>query len=107
MSWPFSNVVEPNFKSGAGLIQVPQVLTPVPNVALNAKVWLLGVYVINNGNVQREFQVFDGTGGLVTPLMPLSGGSSENPALGDFIDFTGLQWIASGTDVWAKAWGYI
>lgn len=106
MSWPFSNVVEPNFRSGIGLIQVPTVMTPVPNIALGSKVWLLGVYVINNGAVERTFQVFDGSGGLVTPLLPLAGGAIENPELGNFIDFTGLQWIASGTDVWAKAWGY-
>lgn len=106
MSWPFSNVVEPNFRSGGGLIEVPTVLTPVPNVTLGTKVWLLGAYVINNGLVERAFQLFDGAGVVITPELALAGGAIAIPDLADFIDFTGLQWVADGADVWAKVWGY-
>lgn len=109
MSWPFTHVGAPNFRSGDSLVAVPTVLGAVPNVpSLSTQLWLLGLFIVNTAAVARTFQLFDGAGVAITPLITIAAGGMVRPdELGDFIDFKGLQWVADGADVSAKVWGYL
>lgn len=107
MSWPFSNVIAPNFKSGISLVEVPEVEAAVPNAPGAAQLWIMGMWVINNSDAERALTLTDGAGEPVLPAnVAVPAGGFFGPIEVPFMPIVGLRWVASGPGVMAKIWGY-
>lgn len=99
MAWPFSNVVQPNFDTGAG--------TAVPAVAgslTTSVTWILGAHLTNTGSVQRTITITN-TAGTVLLAITLAAGSDQ-PYEWAFRPTTGIKWSADGVGVIGHVWGY-
>lgn len=103
MGWPFSTASAPTFDSGT--VEVPEILTDVPDVPFHTTpLWLMGAHFNNKSNTDQSVEIFDGAG--ISQMRIEIAAGVNFPLEWPFRPITGLQWIASGPNFLVHLWGY-
>lgn len=100
MSWPFSNVNQPNLDTTPG-----QALPLGSTAVFTGSLWLLGAHFSNTGAVERIVTVTD-TAGKVICQVTIAGGGEPSPYEWPFRPVIGVKWFANGAGCVGQIWGY-
>lgn len=101
--WPFTNgTIAPDFEVGP---EEPVTSSGSPSSVTSDSGWLIGAHFSNGAAAERTVQVRDGSGRRLCALVMPAG--TEQDYEWAFRPFDGIEWDASGDDVFGHLWGYV